>query len=108
MAAPINSNGLTSKQEGFCQSYIETQSYSDAYRENYSTSSMTQKTVWEKASRLAAHDKVRTRLNLLMEKHAEIHEITVERLTKEFLETYAEAREHKQYSAATSALNSLA
>ena len=108
MAAPINSNGLTSKQEGFCQSYIETQSYSSAYSKNYSTSGMMEKTVWEKASRLAAKDKVRARLNQLMEKHAEKHEITVERLTKEFLETYSEAREHKQFSAATSALNSLA
>ena len=87
MAAPKNSNGLTLKQEGFCQSYIELQSYSDAYRQNYSTSGMTEKTVWEKASRLAAQDKVRARLNPLMEKHAEKHEITVERLTKEFLET---------------------
>jgi len=108
MAAPTNSNSLTSKQEGFCQSYIETQSYSTAYRENYSTSGMTEKTLWEKASRLAAQDKVRTRLNQLMEKHAEKHEITVERLTKEFLETYAEAKDAKQFSAATSALNSLA
>jgi len=108
MAAPRNSNSLTSRQEGFCQSYIETQSYSTAYRQNYNTSGMMEKTVWEKASRLAAQDKVRARLNQLMEKHAEKHEITVERLTKEFLETYAEAREHNQFSAATSALNSLA
>ena len=64
--------------------------------------------MWEEASKLLAKPKVAQRVAQLQSNAAEKHEITLERLTKEFLSTYTEARESRQYGAATSALNSLA
>ena len=54
---------LTGRQHGFINSILkEHMNQSDAYRANYTTGGMTDKTVWEKASRLFALDKVRTRI----------------------------------------------
>jgi hypothetical protein len=54
---------LTARQHGFINSILkEHMNQSDAYRANYTTGGMTDKTVWEKASRLFAQDKVRTRI----------------------------------------------
>lgn len=61
---------LTPKQERFVQNIIEGMTQADAYREAYSTSKMTDKTVWEKASRLMADDKVRARLQELRDQLA--------------------------------------
>ena len=43
---------LTSKQEGYAQDRALGQTQSAAYRNNYDTSNMAAKTVWEEASRL--------------------------------------------------------
>lgn len=61
---------LTPKQERFVQNIIEGMTQADAYREAYSTSKMTDKTVWEKASRLMSDDKVRARLQELRDQLA--------------------------------------
>ncbi len=53
---------LTIKQEKFVQGIINGLSQADAYRSAYSTDKMSDKTVWEKASRLMSDDKVRARL----------------------------------------------
>lgn len=53
---------LTPKQEKFVQGIIDGLSQADAYRSAYSTDKMTDKTVWEKASRLMADDKVKARV----------------------------------------------
>ncbi len=54
---------LTARQHGFINSILKDHmNQSDAYRANYTTDGMTDKTVWEKASRLFAQDKVRTRI----------------------------------------------
>jgi hypothetical protein len=54
---------LTGRQHGFINSILKDHmNQSDAYRANYTTSGMTDKSVWEKASRLFALDKVRSRL----------------------------------------------
>ena len=50
---------------------IEGESQADAYRAAYSTQRMTDKTVWEKASRLMADDKVRARVKELRDQLAE-------------------------------------
>lgn len=62
---------LTEKQETFCQKIIEGMSQADAYRAAYDTTKMTDKTVWEKASRLMADNKVKTRVKELRDKIAE-------------------------------------
>jgi len=56
---------LTAKMEQFAQSIASGANQTDAYRVAYSTGGMTAKTVWEKAARLAAHDKVRSRISTL-------------------------------------------
>ena len=64
---------LTARQHGFINSILKDHmNQSDAYRANYTTDSMTDKTVWEKASRLFAQDKVRTRIEAGRKAQAEI------------------------------------
>ena len=62
---------LTAKQAGFIRSVVSTDSdgkpltLSQAYRDNYDCSNMTDKTVHEKASKLAAQDKRAARIRAL-------------------------------------------
>lgn len=58
---------LTAKQEKFVQKIIEGSSQADAYRAAYNTSKMTDKTIWEAASKLMADSKVTARLSELRE-----------------------------------------
>jgi phage terminase small subunit len=56
---------LTAKQEKFVQNIIQGMSQADAYRSAYSCKNMSDKTVWENASRLANDSKVSARLSEL-------------------------------------------
>ena len=103
----LNNLRLTNKQEAFAIAFVECGVASEAYRGAYNNN-CTDKQMWEEASKLLAKPKVAQRVAQLQSNAAEKHEITLERLTKEFLSTYTEARESRQYGAATSALNSLA
>ena len=58
---------LTPKQEKFVQGIIEGMSQADAYRSAYSTKNMSDKTIWENASRLMADSKVNARVKELRE-----------------------------------------
>lgn len=58
---------LTAKQEKFAQGIIEGMSQADAYRSAYSCKRMTDKTIWENASRLMADSKVKARVTELRE-----------------------------------------
>lgn len=53
---------LTQKQEMFVQGIIEGKNQADAYRSAYNCKTATDKTVWEKASRLMTDKKVQARL----------------------------------------------
>lgn len=59
---------LTPKQEVFARKIVEGMTQADAYRASFSCSRMTDKTVWEKASRLMADDKVKARVKELRDK----------------------------------------
>ena len=61
---------LTAKQEAFVQNIIQGMSQADAYRSAYDTKRMTEKTVWESASKLMANPKVTARLSELRDKLA--------------------------------------
>ena len=61
---------LTPNQEVFAQKIIEGMSQADAYRFAYNCSRMSDKTIWEKASRLMADNKVRARVQELRDKVA--------------------------------------
>ena len=62
---------LTAKQENFVELLTQGTSQSSAYKGAYDTQNMSDKTVWEEASRLRRHPKVSTRiLELEEEKEA--------------------------------------
>jgi phage terminase small subunit len=56
---------LTPKQEVFARKIVEGMTQADAYRSAFSCNRMTDKTIWEKASRLMAEDKVQARVKEL-------------------------------------------
>jgi phage terminase small subunit len=61
---------LTPKQEKFAQGIIEGMSQADAYRSAYSCARMSDKTIWENASRLMADTKVKARVQELRDRIA--------------------------------------
>ena len=61
---------LTPKQETFAQKIIEGMSQADAYRSAYSCARMSDKTIWENASRLMADSKVKARVQELRDRIA--------------------------------------
>lgn len=77
-------DSLTPKQELFAQKYIETGVASEAYRQAYATENMMAKTVWEEASRLLADPKVSARVNELKALHLKKHEVTIDRVVREY------------------------
>lgn len=75
---------LTPKQEAFATGVASGLSQAEAYRQAFSQSrKWTDKTVHEKASRLAAEDKVQARIQELRGKAAEANEVTIERIVAE-------------------------
>ena len=61
---------LTAKQEEFCKGIIEGKSQADAYRSAYSCKRMSDKTIWENASRLMANSNVIARVQELRDQIA--------------------------------------
>ncbi len=61
---------LTAKQENFVELLTQGTCQSSAYRGAYNTQNMSDKTVWEEASRIRKHPKVSTRI-LELEKEKE-------------------------------------
>tara|TARA_B100000963_G_scaffold265626_1_gene233831 strand:+ start:253 stop:453 length:201 start_codon:yes stop_codon:yes gene_type:complete len=53
---------LTAKEENFVELLTQGTSQASAYRGAYETQNMSDKTVWEEASRLRRHPKVSTRI----------------------------------------------
>lgn len=76
--------GLTAQQETFATGIASGMTQADAYRQAYPKSlKWAEKSVWERASRLAASDKVQSRVNELGKKAAAANEVTVERIVRE-------------------------
>lgn len=80
---------LTAKQEAFSQAIVSGMSQADAYRTVYSAEKMADKTIWEKASAVAADGKVTARV-------AELRAPVVEKLQYGILEAMKEAEEAYQ------------
>lgn len=75
--------GLTIRQEKFAQKYVECGNASEAYRYAYpSSTKWKDKTVWEKASRITANDKVKARIEELKEASRQASQITREEILK--------------------------
>ena len=75
---------LTAKQEEFAKGIAEGMTQADAYRSAYSTKRMTDKTIWENASRLMADSKVLARVKELRDMIATPNIITAQK-RKEWL-----------------------
>ena len=95
---------LTPKQEGFVDGIAKGDTQSDAYRAAYNTKNMTDKQIWEEASKLAASPKVSQRLFLLREGAVERNLVTIESLTKELEEARNMADALKNPAAMTGAI----
>lgn len=87
---------LTKKQEDFAVAVAKGDKASDAYRAAYDCANMADKTIHEKASRLAAGDKVRARIDELRAPALKRHGITVDRTLEELASVgYAETEAPK-------------
>ena len=95
---------LTPKQAGFCLSYIETGNASEAYRRNYSASSMSDATLSNEAFKLLKHPEITLRLEQIQKAHSERHNITVDTLTVELNEAFKVAKEDIKPSAMVAAV----
>lgn len=80
---PKIKNALTDKREVLCQAYIECGgNQSKAYRMAYNAENMKPETVWNEAYKLFGLPEVAARVIQLQAKHAERHDITVDKITK--------------------------
>lgn len=94
---------LTPKQENLAQKFLELGNGSEAYRQSYNTSNMSEKTIHEKACIELKKGKVAARVRELQKEHAARHAVTVDSITREYEEARQLALEEKQTSAAVSA-----
>ena len=98
-------NKLTTKQEKFCKSFIETGNASEAYRQSYECQKMKGPTINRNAVALLDNSKIATRVGELQLNLQKKFEVTVESLSKELDEDRQLARSLGQPGAAISALN---
>lgn len=96
---------LTTKQEKFCQSYVELGNASEAYRRSYDASRMKTESINRKAKELIDNGNVAARIAELKQRAAVKHDVTVATLLRELEEarTIALSCETPQTSAAVSA-----
>tara|TARA_R110002096_G_scaffold129112_1_gene277785 strand:+ start:337 stop:744 length:408 start_codon:yes stop_codon:yes gene_type:complete len=98
-------NKLTTKQEKFCKTFIETGNASEAYRQSYDCQKMKGPTINRNAVALLDNTKITTRVGELQLNLQKKFEVTVESLTKELDEDRQLARSLGQPGAAISAVN---
>lgn len=75
--------GLTRKQETFAQEYVRTGNGSDAYRAAYAVRTMSDKSVWEQASKHLRHPKIAARIAELMAPAVEAAQIGARDVVRE-------------------------
>lgn len=77
-------SNLTPKQDAFCRKYIETGNASEAYRQSYDAGDMKPATINRNAKALLDNSKIAARLAELTANLQKKHEITVDRVLKEY------------------------
>lgn len=78
-----NAQKLTAKQEKFAQTFLETGNASEAYRQAYDVSRMSEKTVRKRACEEAQKPAVAARIEDLRDQAAERHDVSVGRIITE-------------------------
>ncbi len=99
---------MTPKREKFCTAYVETGNATEAYRQAYDAASMKEATINKRASELLQNGEVKGRIDELKAKHAERHEMTVDRIRDMLLEDREFARKMESAAASVSATMGLA
>jgi phage terminase small subunit len=101
---------LTEKQESFCRAFLETGNASEAYRQSYDASKMSEACLNVKACELLKSGKISVRLEELRAPIIQKHNITIDSLIAELEEARMAAltAETPQSSAAVSATMSKA
>ena len=94
---------LTQKREGFVKDVFKGNTLAQAYRNNFSTENMAEKTIWEASSRLMADSKVSARLKKMQRASAERAQVTVESLTIELEQARKVSMDEGQGAAMTGA-----
>ena len=77
---------LTDKEEKYSQLVVSLGNKSEALRQSYDCSNMTDKTINEKASRLSNNDKISARIDELRVKEKEAHGVDRDFIIKGYLE----------------------
>ena len=99
---------LTPKQEKFAQLWHELGNKSEAYRQAYDCSGMTDKQVHEEASKLSGNPKVSQRFLELQRTALEQHSVTIDSLTEKLNKAYEVGNERKSASGMVQAVMGLA
>lgn len=91
----MKKDGLTAKQEAFAAGVSAGLTQAEAYRQAFPNSKRwKEESVWQRASKLAADVKVRSRVQELREKAANANEVTIERIVAEVVKVaFANQRE---------------
>ncbi|VEB26169.1 phage small subunit terminase [Actinobacillus lignieresii] len=81
--------GLTPKQEKFCQLYIELGNASEAYRQSYDCSKMSNEAINVEATKLLNNPKITPRVDELQAEHKQRHNLTVDKIIGDLQEYLA-------------------
>jgi phage terminase small subunit len=103
----MDANGLTIKQEKFCQEYVKTGNASESYRRAYSAQNMKAEVIHVKACELLKSGNVSVRVVELRAKSSKRNEITVDSLTEMLIEDREDAKASDQHSVAVAAVREL-
>ncbi|WP_306540548.1 terminase small subunit [Dysgonomonas sp.] len=79
----MSNTTLTPKREKFANLYVETGNKSEAYRGSYSCSNMSEKQIWEEASKLSKNPKVAQRIKELQTNLEKRSDITKDKIINE-------------------------
>lgn len=99
---------MTTKQDKFCQLYVELGNASEAYRRSYDAMGMSAASVNRKAKELLDNGKIAARLGQLRAIRAERHAVSVDDIAQMLREDREFAREHAKPSACVAATMGLA
>lgn len=108
MAGTKLPNGLTQKQEQFCQAFVRLGNAHHAYKEAYNAEGMKANTIDRKAYDLVHNGKVAARIKQIQESIQKKTEVTAETITKMLAQAYKQANSLSQPSAAVAAAMGMA
>ena len=99
---------LTQKQEKFAQLWHELGNKSEAYRQAYDCSTMSDKSINDEASKLSGNPEITQRFLELQQAALEQHSVTIDSLTEKLNKAYEVGNERKSASGMVQAVMGLA